>query len=123
MQKKRNGSFRRNWRRWKGRARCTDALTIPISKKHLNGKIIVFTMRAEVVRLDENGRLYLPASLRKKLKAKEFYIEERGEEIVLVPVRKKIEKYWGIVKGERLNAEEIDRVIEEETEKLMRDEL
>ncbi|NJF25697.1 AbrB/MazE/SpoVT family DNA-binding domain-containing protein [Thermococcus sp. Bubb.Bath] len=80
-------------------------------------------MGTEVVRLDENGRLYLPASLRKKLKVKEFYIEERNGEIVLIPVRKKIEKYWGIVKGEKLNAEEINRVIEKETEKLLRDEL
>ncbi|WP_367884029.1 AbrB/MazE/SpoVT family DNA-binding domain-containing protein [Thermococcus sp. JCM 11816] len=71
-------------------------------------------MSIEVVRLDENGRLYLPASLRKRLKAKEFYVEERDGEIILIPVRKKIEKYWGgIVKGgEKLNAEEIDRIIE-----------
>lgn len=80
-------------------------------------------MSLEVVRLDENGRLYLPASLRKRLKAREFYIEERNGEIVLIPVRKKIEKYWGIVKGEKLSPEEIDRVVDKETEKLLRDEL
>ncbi|WP_297508430.1 AbrB/MazE/SpoVT family DNA-binding domain-containing protein [Thermococcus sp.] len=80
-------------------------------------------MTVEVVRLDDNGRLYLPASIRKKLRSREFYIEERNGEIVLVPVRKKIEKYWGIFKGENLTAEEIDRIAEEETEKLLRDEL
>ncbi len=80
-------------------------------------------MTVEVVRLDDNGRLYLPASIRRKLRSKEFYIEERNGEIVLVPVRKKIEKYWGIFKGENLTAEEMDRIVEEETEKLLRDEL
>ncbi len=80
-------------------------------------------MTIEVVRLDDNGRLYLPASIRKKLRSKEFYIEERNGEIVLVPIRKKIEKYWGIFKGENLSAEEMDRIVEEETEKLLRDEL
>ena len=80
-------------------------------------------MTGKVVRLDDNGRLYLPASIRKKLRSREFYIEERNGEIVLVPVRKKIEKYWGIFKGEKLTAEEMDRIVEEETEKLLRDEL
>ena len=80
-------------------------------------------MTGEVVRLDDNGRLYLPASIRKKLRSREFYIEERNGEIVLVPVRKKIEKYLGIFKGEKLTAEEMDRIVEEETEKLLRDEL
>ena len=80
-------------------------------------------MTVEVARLDDNGRLYLPASIRKKLRSREFYIEERDGEIVLIPIRKKIEKYWGIFKGENLTAEEIDRIVEEETEKLLRDEL
>ncbi|WP_456366556.1 AbrB/MazE/SpoVT family DNA-binding domain-containing protein [Thermococcus sp.] len=80
-------------------------------------------MTVEVARLDDNGRLYLPASIRKKLRSREFYIEERNGEIVLVPVRKKIEKYWGIFKGENLTAEEMDRIVEEETEELLRDEL
>ncbi|WP_297488488.1 AbrB/MazE/SpoVT family DNA-binding domain-containing protein [Thermococcus sp.] len=76
-------------------------------------------MTVEVARLDDNGRLYLPASIRKKLRSREFYIEERNGEIVLVPVRKKIEKYWGIFKGENLTAEEMDRIVEEETEELL----
>jgi len=80
-------------------------------------------MTVEVIRLDSNGRLYLPSSIRKKLRSREFYIEERDGEIVLIPVKKKIEKYWGIVKGENLTAEEIDRIVEEETGKLLRDEL
>ncbi|WP_297550157.1 AbrB/MazE/SpoVT family DNA-binding domain-containing protein [Thermococcus sp.] len=80
-------------------------------------------MPVEIARLDDNGRLYLPASIRKKLRSKEFYIEERNGEIILVPIRKKIEKYWGIFKGEDLTAEEIDKIVEEETEKLLRDEL
>ncbi len=93
------------------RVRFTDAHTIPISKRHLNGKTLAFTMSTEVVRLDENGRLYLPVSLRKKLKVKEFYVEERNGEIVLIPVRKKIEKYWGIVKGEKLNARRLTELL------------
>ncbi|WP_297467202.1 AbrB/MazE/SpoVT family DNA-binding domain-containing protein [Thermococcus sp.] len=80
-------------------------------------------MPVEIARLDDNGRLYLPASIRKKLRSKEFYIEERNGEIILVPIRKRIEKYWGIFKGEDLTAEEIDKIVEEETEKLLRDEL
>lgn len=80
-------------------------------------------MTVEVVRLDDNGRLYLPASIRRKLRSREFYIEERNGEIVLVPVRKKIDKYWGIFKGENLTAEEMDRIVEEETEKILMGEL
>lgn len=45
---------------------------------------------------------------------REFEEEEvkKIEEIGIILVRKKIEKYWGIVKGEKLNVEEIDRIIE-----------
>jgi DNA-binding transcriptional regulator/RsmH inhibitor MraZ len=51
-------------------AECTNFILSKFSKRHLNGKILTFTMSIEVVRLDENGRLYLPASLRKRLKAR-----------------------------------------------------
>ena len=80
-------------------------------------------MTVEIVKIDKNGRIYLPASLRKKFGTESFYVEERDDEIVLIPVRKRIKKYYGIFKGENLSAEEIDRLIEEETEKLLRDEL
>ncbi|WP_258084787.1 AbrB/MazE/SpoVT family DNA-binding domain-containing protein [Thermococcus thermotolerans] len=80
-------------------------------------------MTAEIVKVDKNGRIYLPASLRKKFGVTSFYVEERGDEIVLIPVRKRIGKYYGIFRGENLSPEEIDRLIEEETEKLLRDEL
>ena len=39
------------------------------------------------------------------------------------PVREKLMRYFGIFSGENLTAEEIDRIVEEETEKLLRDEL
>lgn len=80
-------------------------------------------MIVEIVKVDKNGRIYLPASLRKKFGAESFYIEERGDEIVLIPIRKRIMKYYGIFKGENLSAEELDKLIEEKTEKLLRDEL
>jgi len=80
-------------------------------------------MGTEIVKVDRNGRIYLPASLRKKLRVDSFYVEERGDEIVLIPVRKRIRKYYGIFRGENLSAEEIDQLIEEETEQLLRDEL
>ena len=37
--------------------------------------------------------------------------------------KKGLVKYYGIFKGENLNAEEIDKLIEEETEKLLKMEL
>ena len=80
-------------------------------------------MTTEIVKVDKNGRIYLPASLRKKLGVGSFYVEERGDEIVLIPVRRRIRKYYGIFKGENLSAEEIDQLIEEETEQLLRDKL
>ena len=80
-------------------------------------------MGTEIVKVDRNGRIYLPASLRKKLRVDSFYVEERGDEIVLIPVRKRIRKYYGIFRGENLSAEEIDQLIEEETEQLLRDKL
>ncbi len=80
-------------------------------------------MRIEIVRMDKNGRIYLPASLRKRFKAESFYVEEREGEIVLIPVRKKLKKYYGMFRGKNLSAGEIDRLIEEETEKLLREEL
>ncbi|WP_461866084.1 AbrB/MazE/SpoVT family DNA-binding domain-containing protein [Thermococcus sp.] len=80
-------------------------------------------MIVEIVKVDKNGRIYLPASLRKKFGTGSFYIEERGDEIVLIPIRKRIMKYYGIFKGENLSAEELDKLIEEKTEKLLRDEL
>ncbi|WP_297464857.1 transcriptional regulator [Thermococcus sp.] len=80
-------------------------------------------MTVEVARLDDNGRLYLPTSIRKKLRSREFYIEEHEGKLILIPVREKLMKYRGIFKGESLTAEEMDRIVEEETEKLLRDEL
>ncbi|GAB6102504.1 hypothetical protein JCM16138_17270 [Thermococcus atlanticus] len=80
-------------------------------------------MRMEIVRMDKNGRIYLPASLRKRFKAESFYVEEREGEIVLIPVRKKLKKYYGMFRGKNLSAREIDRLIEAETEKLLREEL
>ncbi|ASJ15704.1 transcriptional regulator [Thermococcus chitonophagus] len=80
-------------------------------------------MKVEIVKVDKNGRIYLPASLRKKFGNGPFYIVERDNEIVLIPIRKKIEKYYGIFRGKNLSAEEMDKIIEEETEKLLREEL
>ena len=39
------------------------------------------------------------------------------------PVREKLMRYFGIFKGDNLTAEEIDRIVGEETEKLLRKEL
>ena len=36
---------------------------------------------------------------------------------------KKLTRYYGVFKGENLSAEEIDKLIEEETEKLLRGEV
>ncbi|WP_297498930.1 transcriptional regulator [Thermococcus sp.] len=80
-------------------------------------------MTMEVARLDENGRLYLPAAIRKKLRSREFYIEEHEGKLILIPVREKLMEYRGIFKGENLTSEEMDKIVEKETEKLLRDEL
>ncbi len=37
--------------------------------------------------------------------------------------KKRLTKYYGVFKGENLSAEGIDELIEEETEKLLREEL
>ena len=44
-------------------------------------------------------------------------MKERADE--LPSVREKPMKYWGIFEGENLSAEEIDRIVEEETENLL----
>ncbi|WP_232460701.1 AbrB/MazE/SpoVT family DNA-binding domain-containing protein [Thermococcus barossii] len=80
-------------------------------------------MTVEVVRLDDNGRIYLPASVRKNLRSREFYVEEKDGRIILIPVREKLMKYRGTFRGENLTGEEIDEIVKEETEKLLRGEL
>ena len=44
-------------------------------------------------------------------------MKEHADE--LPPVKEKLMRYWGIFKDENLSAEEIDRIVEEETENLL----
>ena len=56
----------------------------------------------EVVRLDDNGRVYIPASIRRRLRSREFYVEEKDGRIILIPVGEKLMKYRGIFRGKAL---------------------
>ncbi len=71
------------------------------------------------VRVDAQGRIYLPANIRSTIKHKRFRIVLEGEKIVLIPIKPAIEKYYGIVEPRYKTAEEIDEAVKHETEKIL----
>lgn len=81
-------------------------------------------MMVEVVEVDGSGRVYLPASVRRRLPWRRFAVYVEGERVVLVPVKPVIEKYYGVAKpGAYRTAEEIDEAVERETRKLLEEDL
>ena len=77
-----------------------------------------------LVSMDSQGRIYIPSEIRKKIGSKKFELSVEGDKIILKPIKRKIEKYYGIVKVDRhLTLEEIEEKAEELTLRAVRDEL
>ena len=78
----------------------------------------------EIVEIDSSGRLYIPASVRRRIPWRRFRIEVEGDRLVLIPVRPAVDKYYGIAAPTRFTSpEEIDDAATLETEKLLREDL
>uniref|UniRef100_A0A7J3X4Q0 AbrB family transcriptional regulator n=1 Tax=Thermofilum pendens TaxID=2269 RepID=A0A7J3X4Q0_THEPE len=78
----------------------------------------------EVVEIDGSGRLYIPASIRRRVPWRRFRVEVEGDRLVLIPVKPAVDKYYGVAAPARLTTpEEIDDAVKAETEKLLRPDL
>ncbi len=75
------------------------------------------------VRIDSQGRIYLPAHIRNAVKHKRFRVVLEGDRIILIPIKPAIEKYYGIVKPRYKTAKEIDEAVKHETEKILREDI
>lgn len=79
---------------------------------------------AQVVEIDAQGRIYIPASIRSTLRYTKFRIIVDGERIILVPLKPCIDKYYGIAGLPRYTKpEEIDEAVRDETERTLREDL
>ncbi len=77
-----------------------------------------------IVSMDPQGRIYIPAEIRNKIRSKKFELTVEGDKIILKPIKKKIEEYYGIAKVDRhLTVEEIEEKAKELTVKAVRSEL
>jgi len=75
----------------------------------------------EVVEIDGSGRLYIPASIRRRVPWRRFRIEVEGDRLILIPLKPAVDKYYGIAAPARFTSpEEIDDAAKVETEKLLR---
>jgi len=78
----------------------------------------------EVVEIDAQGRIYLPASVRASIRYTKFRVVVEGDRIVLVPLKPAIDRYYGIAGRSRYTRpEEIDEAVKHETEKALREEV
>lgn len=78
----------------------------------------------EVVEIDGSGRLYIPASIRRRVPWRRFRVEVEGDRLVLIPVKPAVDKYYGVAAPARLTTpEEIDDAVKAEAEKLLRADL
>lgn len=78
----------------------------------------------EVVEVDGNGRVYLPASVRRAVPWRRFAVLVEGDRIVLVPVRPAIERYYGVAgRPAYTAAREIDEAVERETRRVLQEDL
>ena len=85
-------------------------------------KLLHFEM--EVVEIDGSGRLYIPASIRRRVPWRRFRVEVEGDRLVLIPVKPAVDKYYGVAAPARLTTpEEIDDAVKAEAEKLLRADL
>jgi len=79
-----------------------------------------------IVQMDEQGRIYIPSSIREKLKSKRYLLRIENNNLILIPIsiEDKIKKLRGIIKVDRhLSLEEIEKKSLEESEKLIKKEL
>jgi len=73
---------------------------------------------AVVVEVDNEGRVYLPASVRRAVPFKRFIVRVEGERIVLVPI--KVGEHYGAAKPAAYDtAEQIDEAAVRETERVL----
>ncbi|MEM2936262.1 MAG: transcriptional regulator [Candidatus Bathyarchaeia archaeon] len=71
--------------------------------------------------MDGQGRIYLPASIRQKVKGDRFTVEVKGDTVILKAFRPSVEKFYGIARPAKLvSAEEIDEAVKDESEKAFR---
>jgi len=78
----------------------------------------------EVVEIDAQGRIYLPASVRARLRYTRFRVVVEGDSIVLVPLRPSLDKYYGVAGRARYRGpEEIDEAVRRETERALREDV
>jgi bifunctional DNA-binding transcriptional regulator/antitoxin component of YhaV-PrlF toxin-antitoxin module len=74
----------------------------------------------EVVEIDGSGRLYIPASIRRRVPWRRFRIEVEGDRLILTPVKPAVDKYYGIAAPAKLTSpEEIDDAVKIKTEKIL----
>ncbi|RLE78821.1 MAG: AbrB family transcriptional regulator [Thermoprotei archaeon] len=74
-----------------------------------------------MVELDSHGRIYIPASIRRRLKYRKYRIITDGDTLILEPIKPAIEKYYGIAgKPKYTSPEKIDEAVKNETEKILR---
>jgi len=77
-----------------------------------------------ITEIDDNRRIYLPASVRRAVPWKRFIVRAEGECIVLVPLKPAVDKYYGIAKSAvYTTAEEIDEAMIHETEKVLEEDM
>jgi len=77
---------------------------------------------AIVVEVDSEGRVYLPASVRRAVPFKRFIVRVEGERIVLVPV--KVGEHYGAAKPAAYDtAEQIDEAVVRETERVLEEDV
>ncbi|WP_457550007.1 AbrB/MazE/SpoVT family DNA-binding domain-containing protein [Archaeoglobus sp.] len=66
-----------------------------------------------IVSIDSQGKIYIPSEIRRNIGSKKFELSVEGDKIILKPIKRKIEKYYGIVKVERpLTLEDIEEKAE-----------
>jgi len=75
------------------------------------------------VKMDAQGRIYLPANIRNAVKHRRFRVVLEDDKIILIPIKPAIEKYYGIVKPRYKTAEEIDEAVKHETEEILREDI
>jgi len=75
----------------------------------------------EIIRMDEEGRIYIPKKMRKTMESKIFHIREEKGEYVLQPIHA-TEKGKGIFTVKK-PIENIDEKIKKYSQELLKDEL
>jgi len=65
-----------------------------------------------IVQMDEQGRIYIPSSIREKLKSKRYILRIENNSLILIPIsiEDKIKKLRGLIKVDKhLSLEEIEK--------------